>query len=96
MNLTKKEVEYYHKQHHVSATRHKLAKEWLAMRAGLEEAQSLVTKLREIEADPGYKSVWGLFDIHGGKYDGPNYKAELESLEKGLKELLGEADEGTG
>lgn len=45
-----------------------------------EAAKGLVDKLNAIHADERYKSVWALYVIHGGYYQGPFYKEELETL----------------
>lgn len=49
-------------------------------------AQALVDKLHAIAADPRYISVWTLYQVHGGKYEGPFYVDELTALEKALAE----------
>lgn len=54
-----------------------------ALRTALED---LTTKLRVIEQHPAYKAVWSLADVHRFKYDGPDWKAELEAAEKVLAE----------
>jgi len=42
----------------------------------------LASKLRLIETSPAYKSVWTLHDVHGGRYDGPTWQAELREAEE--------------
>lgn len=47
-------------------------------RTPLEALKALVVKLKQIEAHPSYRSVWVLADSHGFKYDGPNWKEEVD------------------
>lgn len=88
VKLAKAQVEFL-KANARGPTEEDFCADWLAMRAMLEEAKKLVAKLREVHADSKYQSVWTISHIHVGQYSGPTYTAELETLEKGLKELLG-------
>lgn len=49
-----------------------------------DAAAALVKRLREIAKDDRYISVWTMYQIHGGKYSGPFYVNELETLERVL------------
>ena len=51
-----------------------------------DAAQALVVRLEEIAADKQYESVWVLYHVHGGRYTGPNYTAELAALKEVLEE----------
>lgn len=56
----------------------------------------LAEKLRKIESNPEYRSVWGSFTSHGYRYHGPNYISELADLEALLKEEESEAERRAG
>jgi hypothetical protein len=43
-------------------------------------AQGLVDRLDYIHADPAYKSVWTVSQLHVGPYQGPTYEADLVKL----------------
>jgi hypothetical protein len=47
-------------------------------------AAVLVAKLDGIHADPDYRRVWEIAQLHGGQYTGPNYINELASLRAAL------------
>lgn len=53
---------------------HREAQAQLAQARGLLER--LVSKLEAVSASEAYRSVWALYQIHGGSYVGPNYAAE--------------------
>ena len=53
----------------------------------VEAAQNLVKKLKEIENDPGFNSMFMMAYVHGQEYTGPNWGAELETLEKVLEKI---------
>ncbi len=48
-------------------------------------AEALVAKVRAIEQDPRYRTVWESFAMHGGRYSEPTYTAELKALEAALE-----------
>ena len=47
---------------------------------------AFVNKLDAIHEDPAYKSVWASYMIHGGRYQGPTYTAELAAVRAVLME----------
>ena len=47
-------------------------------------AKALVDKLRVIENSDAYKRIWPFLYTHGCSYDGPNYKQEIDDLERTL------------
>ena len=53
----------------------------LSLVEALEEMRgalaALVSRLDEIHADPAYKSVWTVNQIHAGPYSGPTYVEAL-------------------
>ena len=49
-----------------------------------EAAEKFIAKVEEIHKDPRYISVWTMYMIHGGNYDGPNYAEELKELKLAL------------
>lgn len=51
-------------------------------------AQALVNKLKLINEDSRFKSVWSFMANHGVPYTGPDYSQELKDLEKALNESL--------
>ena len=55
-----------------------------------EAAGALVRQMRLMNADPKYQSVWTLYAIHGGVYDGERCADELEALDAALAPLLKE------
>jgi len=58
---------------------------WRERVAGLEAAlKALVEQLEEVHADKRYQSVWQMFYIHGGVYQGPSYANELKQAEAAL------------
>jgi hypothetical protein len=52
-----------------------------------EAGEALVTKLEECKA--AIESAFTMAWIHGARYDGPNYKAELEALKAAVIETGG-------
>lgn len=52
--------------------------------------RSLVDALEKCHADPRFQTVWTIYQIHGGRYEGPFYKDELavavETLQRGSEE----------
>jgi hypothetical protein len=52
----------------------------------LEEGlRRLVDKINLVTNSKEYISVWTLYQIHGGRYEGPSYSAEFEIAEKLIK-----------
>jgi hypothetical protein len=49
-----------------------------------EAARALVGRLDQIERDPRYQAVWHAYLVHGGRYTGPTYTAELAALREAL------------
>lgn len=49
--------------------------------------QGLVDRLDEIHADPAYKTVWTIHQIHVGPYRGPTYVEELARARAALKAM---------
>lgn len=47
--------------------------------------RALTNKLRLVEQSEHWKAVWSTYYIHGGKYEGPTYKAELLNAEQALE-----------
>lgn len=47
-----------------------------------EALRALVNKIRGAENSPSYQSVWIIAHLHGHRYIGPNWKDELEAVEK--------------
>ena len=45
----------------------------------------LTEKIRSVENDNAYKSVWVSYLEHGGQYDGPNWHKELLEAEEVLR-----------
>lgn len=45
----------------------------------------LVERLDEIHADPAYKSVWTIHQLHAGPYQGPTYVEALARARAALK-----------
>ena len=57
-----------------------------------EALQGLVDRLDEIHADPAYKSVWTVNQIHVGPYTGPTYVEALARARAALKAARGMTD----
>jgi hypothetical protein len=51
-----------------------------------EALEGLVNRLDEIHADPAYKSVWTVHQIHVGPYRGPTYVDALARAREALKQ----------
>lgn len=63
----------------------KVRDQWCAEYTKVRDALAgLVGRLDEIHADPAYRSVWTMSQIHGGPYNGPTYTAELASAREAL------------
>lgn len=45
----------------------------------LTALRALVEKLDIVAADSRYEAVWVSYMVHGGRYSGPTYSAELEA-----------------
>jgi hypothetical protein len=57
--------------------------------SGLKEcARALVDKLKLVENDPRYATIWSIAASHGFIYTGPNYSQELKDLENILNGSL--------
>jgi len=55
--------------------------------AQLETAlNGLVNRLDEAHADPRYKAVWTIAQLHGAPYSGPTYTAELAAARTALSQ----------
>lgn len=48
--------------------------------------KGLVDRLDEIHADPAYRSVWTINQIHAGPYTGPTYVEALARARAALEE----------
>jgi hypothetical protein len=48
--------------------------------------KDLIDRLDEIHADPVYKSVWTIHQLHVGPYRGPTYIEELARARAALEE----------
>lgn len=57
-------------------------------------ARALVARLHAIHKDDRYKSVWILHQARFGRYEGPNYAAELAALEAALMPPLVRGGQG--
>jgi len=69
-----------------------LADDLRAENARLREAlAALVNRLDEIHADPAYKSVWTVHQIHVGPYRGPTYVEALARAHEALDEATASA-----
>jgi len=53
-----------------------------------DAAKALVDKLKLVENDPRYATIWSIAASHGFIYTGPNYSQELKDLENILNESL--------
>lgn len=51
-----------------------------------EALEALVKRLDEVHADPQYRGVWQMHMIHGGRYSGLTYTAELKAAHEALTE----------
>lgn len=58
--------------------------------------RALVSRLDEIHADPAFKSVWLINQLHAGPYRGPTYVAELERARAALAVISATAPIGFG
>jgi hypothetical protein len=56
-----------------------------------EALQGLVDRLDEIHANPAYKSVWTVNQLHAGPYTGPTY---VEALARARAALAGSTKSG--
>lgn len=61
-----------------------------------EAAQALSDKLDVIHNDPRYQGIWSLAMIHGTRYTGPNYEAELKALRAALHSVRPQCEHGKG
>jgi len=52
-----------------------------------DAAKALVDKLKLVDEDPRYLTVWSLAATHGFIYTGPNYNQELKDLQEALEGL---------
>jgi hypothetical protein len=59
----------------------KRVEEELSARAAL---RALIDRLDLVHEDERYKSVWMMYMIHGGRYDGPTYEQELRDAKRAL------------
>jgi hypothetical protein len=50
-----------------------------------EAARNLLDQLNKVTSSREYVSVWAIYQIHGGKYTGPQYGEELKKLSALLK-----------
>lgn len=57
----------------------------------VEALDGLVTRLLSIHEDEQYKGVWVSYAIHGNRYAGPTYTAELAAAQKALRLVRGES-----
>lgn len=51
----------------------------------IQALENLVNKVEDIDAHPSFKGMQSLYYIHGFKYDGPNWKAEIDTAKELLK-----------
>lgn len=56
----------------------------------VEILNKLVNKLELIHEDSNYKTVWSMYYIHGGRYNGPNYMEELRDAKQVLNNFINE------
>jgi hypothetical protein len=52
-----------------------------------EAVHKLVDKMEACHADPKYKSVWTINQIHTGPYTGPNYATELAAVKSHMRSV---------
>ena len=55
-----------------------------------EALKALLDQLDAVHADPRYRSVWEVSQLHVGPYNGPTYTAEYEAARAALAAMEGE------
>lgn len=52
-----------------------------------EALRVLIEKLDEVHDNPEYASVWTIWHVHCGDYEGPTYIEELEAAKSVLRNI---------